>query len=228
MTRIYWLVGVCVLLAGTAQAQTRILVGTEGGSSFGSLFAGITVSLEQPITRHFEFDARYSFDPAEQHIALGDGWANRASAGGIVWLTKSLGLDGRAEYSSYSVSIAKTNQYAFGGLVLRKSIDYMPMRFTFNYLREFDNGISANGTETDHVQGGEFNMDMRVACAWRACYRVAFDFEVGRVLTQSNPACDGTYAGPVTCPRGVASSGAFTASLAMEFPRRRATEDEAF
>lgn len=207
---------------------TRILVGAQTGSSFGNLFAGVLVAVEQPVTRHFELDLKDVYSPVEQHIALGNGWANQASAGGIVWLTKSVGVNADVEYSNYRVSISKHAEYASGGVVLRKSIQYLPIRFTFDYIRQFDNGIDRTGTESAHLQAGGFNMDMRVKCAGPFCYRVAFDFKVGHVLAQSNPACDGTFSGPVTCARTGASSGAFTGSLAVEWPRRRATETKAF
>lgn len=224
-----WALAVILLFALPAAAQTRILAGGQAGSSFGNLYAGVLVAVEQPIGRRFELDARDVFAPVEQHIALGNGWANQTFAGGIVWLTRSIGVNGSAEYSSYHVSIAKHAEYAFGGIVWRKSIQQsMPVRFTFDYLRQLHNGIDATGTESAHLQGGQFNMDMRVKCAGPFCYRVAFDFKVGRVLTQSNPVCDGAFGGPVTCARTAASSGAFTGSLAVEFPRRRATETDAF
>jgi hypothetical protein len=212
-------------------------LGAYGGSSFSNLFVGPSFALEVPATKHFEFDLKDTFSPIEQHIALGKGYANQVNAGGIVWLNKSIGLDGSAEYSYYHVSIAKYGEYARGGVVLRKSIQGMPMRYTFNYVREFHNGIfpnNATGTETPHLQAGEFDLDMRVKCAGPFCYRLQFDFMVGHVLTQGNPLCDGTLGntggnGPNgSCPRGSATSGSFTGGLYLEWPRHRDTESNAF
>ena len=50
----------------------------------------------------------------------------------------------------------------------------------------------------------------------------------GGVKTQGNPLCDGTFSGPVTCPRTRTLSGGFTAGIYFEFPRRKETEDNIF
>lgn len=223
-----------VLLAfsNTLHAQTRVLIGTGVSNGFSNLAVSVDTAVEVPITHHFELDLRDSFAPFEQHTALGSGWANQAKAGNIVWLTKSFGLNGAAELSQYSVSISKKGEYAFMGATVRTA-RAMPMRLTFDYVREFNNGISSNGTESSRLQAGEFNLDMRVGCAGFACYRLAFDFMIGRVLTQGNPICDGTFGvtggpGGGLCPRIAASSGKFGGVLSMEFPRRRKHEEEAF
>jgi hypothetical protein len=205
----------------------RALVGANMGSSFGNLFFGPSVALEWPITRHFELDLKDNFSPIEQHIALGNGWANQVYAGGIGWITQSVGVNGNVEYSNYKVSISKHAEYAAGGITYRTAKPGIPMRFTFDYLTQLQNGIDATGTESAHLKAGQFNLDMRVACHLNFCFRLSFDFKIGHVLTQGNPQCDGTY-GPTTCPRSGASSGAFSSILSMEFPRRRATEANAF
>ena len=235
--RIYALVLAAVLIfVPTIHAQTRVLAGVSGGSSFGNLYVGPSIALEVPIGKHFELDLGDDFAPVEQHVKLGSGWANTSQAGGIVWLNKSIGLNAGVDYSHYHVSISKSGEFARGGMIIRKSYDGMPLRLTFDYIREFNNGIFPNnisGTESAHLQAGEFDMDMRVSCYGPACYRLKFGFEVGHVLTQSNPVCDGTFGvtgglngGP--CYRTGASSGSFTAALSFEFPRRRATEHDAF
>jgi hypothetical protein len=206
----------------------RILAGAEGGSSFGNLFAGVRVGVEWPVTRRLEIDIRDTFSPLEEHIALGRGWANQVEGGGIIWITRSIGGNGYVEHSSYHVSINKSAEYASAGITLRKSFQTLPIRFGFDYLREFNNGIDATGTESAHLQAGRYNMDMRVACHLNFCIRVAFDFKVGHVLTQSNPVCDGSFGGPITCRRTGATSGAFTGSVSVEFPRRQAIENFTF
>jgi hypothetical protein len=214
----------------TYQSSTgiRILTGIGAGSSFGNLYFGPSLAIELPVADRIELDASDAFQPIEQHIALGNGWGNQVKAGGIVWMTPSIGINGSAEYSNYKVSISKHAEYMATGLTYRKAIDQIPMRYTFDYIRQFNNGIDSIGTESAHLQAGQFNLDMRVACHLDFCVRLAFDFKIGHVLTQSNPLCDGTFAGPVTCPRTSASSGAFSTIIALEFPRRRSNETEAF
>jgi hypothetical protein len=211
----------------------RFLIGAQTGSSFGNLFAGILAGVELPVTRHLELDLHDTFSPVEQHVPYGNGTANQVIGGGIVWINRSVGLNGQMEYSSYRVAgLSKAGDYVLTGITLRKTANAMPLRLSFDYLREVNNGIS-QGTESPRLQGGQFNLDMRVACHLAFCVRVQFDFKVGRVLQQSNPVCDGTYGitggpGGGPCYRTAASSGAFTGAVLFEFPRRRATEQLAF
>lgn len=212
-------------------SQTRLLVGTNAGSSFGNLFASFGARIEQPIGKRFELDASDFYAPFEQHIALGNGWANVASGGGIVWLGRNWGMNGNLSLSQYHVQIAKHAPYLLAGISLRRSLQSLPLRLTFDYVRELSNGVSSNGTESSHLQGGEFNLDVRIKCAGPLCWRLAFDFQVGRVAQQSNPACDGQgVRNPAlpACPNNHASAGAFTSSLMMEWPRRKETEDLSF
>lgn len=227
---------VALIFTPVTHAQTRVLIGATGGSSFGNLFVGPSVGVEIPVRKRFELDLRDDFAPVEQHIQLGSGWANNTDAGGIVWVTNAVGLNGDVTYSHYRVSIAKSSEYARGGLTVRESYGGLPLRMTFDYVREFNNGIFPNnvtGTESAHLQAGEFDLDMRTGCSGPVCARLKFGAMIGVVKTQSNPVCDGTFGitggpngGP--CYRPWVSSGSFTAGLAFEFPRRRATEQDAF
>jgi len=214
--------------------QTRVLVGTVGGSGFGNYFFGLEAGVEIPFAHRYELDSHEAFYPIERHVALGSGWANQVSVGGHFWLTNGFGLNGRAEYSNYSVgTVSKGGDYAFGGVTWRKVAWGIPVRFYFDYVREFNNGISANGTESAHLQAGDFRMVARMGCSTSICSRIEFDYQAGHVLTQSNPICDGTYGitggpngGP--CYRSGAWSGGATASFVVEFPRHRGYEDLPF
>jgi hypothetical protein len=224
---------------GRAQTETtpRVLIGGMGGSSFGNYFIGLTTAAEVPAGRHLEFDVKNTFSPLENHIGFGRGWAENLNGGGIVWLNESIGLDGAASYSRYNTTITKAGQYAFAGVVLRREIGDVPARFYFNYIREFNNGIFPNnihGTESTRLQGGEFKMETRLQCnqSGNRCLRMTTDFQVGHVLTQSNPVCDGTFGktggpngGP--CYRTGQIAGAFTIGLALEM-RHKADYRETF
>jgi hypothetical protein len=218
-----------MLLNVRAEAQTRVLVGAESGSSFGNLFLGAQARVEVPFARRYELDLGDTFSPLESHIVLGHGWSNQVSAGGHYWITQGFGLNGRAEYSNYSVTQAnKGLAYAFGGVTFRKVAWGSPARFSLDYIREFNNGISANGTESSHLQGGEFQIENRLGCSKNMCFRLGFDFEAGHVLNQGNPMCDGTFAEAVSCPRTQAWAGSFIGSFLLEFPRRQGHENETF
>lgn len=207
----------------------RLLVGPQAGSSFGNLFVSLVAAVEWPISRRLELDLRDNFSPLESHAPYGRGTANKIEGGFLVWLNRSVGLNSQLERSSYRVpTLSKANDYASGGFTLRRTLGGMPSRVSFDYIREINNGITA-GVESSRLQGGDLTLDIRPGCSGKVCYRLQFDYVVGRVLQQSNPICDGTFGttggpngGP--CPRTATSAGAFTGSFMVEFPRRRATE----
>jgi hypothetical protein len=216
------------VLAIGLPAQTVFLAGATAGSSFGNLFLGATAGLEMPITKHYELDLYDTFSPLESHIKLGTGWANVADGGAHIWFTPNFGLNGRVSYSNYSVTkVRKGGDYTFGGVTWRKLVWHTPARFSLDYIREFNNGITSDGIESSHLQSGEFEFEARLGCARIACIREVFSFEVGHVLQQGNPVCDGEF-GAVSCPRAGGWAGAFTGSLFFEFPRRRGHEDDIF
>jgi hypothetical protein len=209
----------------------RFLLGVSGGTSFGNAFLSTSAGVEVPFAKRFEIDLGDAFSPYEEHIALGKGWANAANASGIVWVTpgKSLGINGGAEYSNYSVSIYKGSYYAMAGLTWRHTGFGLPTRFSFDYFRQFDNGISSNGTETDHLQGGEFTVTVRMGAVGPTVARMAFSTSVGHLLTQGDQACDGSLGVYIpSCKRGQAVSGGATVGVNFEFPRHRGEEDSLF
>jgi hypothetical protein len=229
--RYIWLI-LILALAGTLHAQTRILTGVSVSGEYGNISVGPVISMEAPVTKHLEISALDAFYPIEQHIALGHGWANRLKSGMIVWATPSLGVNGSVELSQYHTSINKKAGYVFGGITYR-TVGWVPTRLTIDYVRQFANGISKDGTESAHLQGVLFNVDMRMGCTGPMCFRFAPEMQIGRVLTQSNPVCDGTFGvtggpngGP--CPRTPSIGGGFGITLSVEFPRRRDTEDNPF
>lgn len=217
-----------------ANAQTRVLVGIEGAQAFDNSSVGVQAALEVPFAKHFELDLKDVFSPIESHVALGGGRSNIASVGGIIWFSNSFGFNGKVEDSSYNVTkVTKDADYSFGGITYRTFLGGAPARFTFDYIRQFNNGISPSGLESSHLQGGDIGFTMRFGCLGAICIRNSEDFVFGRVLTQGNPQCDGTFGvtggqngGP--CPRGSAFGGGVTASVAIEFPRRRGHEQDVF
>lgn len=220
------------MFAVNTNAQTKVLLGATGVQEFDNSSVGVTAAVEIPFAKHFELDLHDTFSPFESHVSLGGGRANLASAGGFIWLTKSIGLTGKVEDSSYNVTkITKDGDYAFGGLAYRGIIGGLPARFTFSYVREFNNGITPTGLESPRLQGGDVGFTVRFGCVGSVCIRTSEDFIVGRVLTQGNPLCDGFYALPTgwsPCPRTSAIGGGVQASVLLEFPRRRGHEGDVF
>ena len=221
-----------LLFAGSAQAQTRILGGVTGAQDFDNSSVGVTAAIEVPFLKHYELDLRDTFSPFESHVALGGGRANIATIGGFIWLTKSFGLTGHVDDSSYNVTkVTKDADYGFGGLAYRGILGGLPARFTLSYIRQFNNGITPTGLESSHLQGVDLGFTVRFGCFSSMCVRMSEDFTAGRVLTQGNPLCDSSYplaAGVTACPRTGAIGGGVQGSLLLEFPRRKASEQEVF
>jgi hypothetical protein len=222
-----------LLFTPTVKAQ-RFTVGIAGGDSFDNYSLGVQAGIEIPFLKHYELDLKDTFSPVEAHVSLGSGRANKAEVGGIVWLSDSFGLTGKVEDSSYNVTkVGKDADYAFGGLAYRTVIGGLPTRLSLQYIQQFNNGISATGLETSHLKGADLGFTVRYGCTGRVCIRSTEDFTFGRVLTQGNPQCDGTYGiingpngGP--CYRTPAFGGGFTGSVVFEFPRPRGHEYEKF
>jgi hypothetical protein len=217
-----------------SHAQTRWLLGVSGGDNFDNYSFGVQGGVEIPFAKRYELDLKDTFSPIETHVSLGSGRANATSAGGYIWVSKSWGLNGRVEDSMYDVTkVSKDADYAFGGLTYRALIGGFPSRLSFDYIQQFNNGIAPSGVETSHLQGADFSFTTRFGCVGPTCVRISEDFDFGRVLTQGNPVCDGTYGvtggpngGP--CPRQGALGGGVSASVVLEFPRHRGHENDVF
>jgi hypothetical protein len=237
--------------------HSRFLIGMHGGGDLGNYFASLDMGIEVPFAKRFELDISDGFSPVfkvynvvipfESHVNLGAGSANITTVGGIIWITpgKSVGLSGSTDYSTYSTNIHKGSYYAHGGLTWRKVAWGIPTRFTFGYFRQFNNGIAcgtvaacalpgANGTETDHVQGGEFGFTSRMGAVGPTVIRMTFSTNVAHLLTQGNPVCDSTFGvtggnGPNgSCPRTGTVSGGASMGISFEFLRHKNHENEVF
>lgn len=218
-----------VLFVAPVYAQTRVWIGPAGGYDFNNLSVGGNGGIAIPFGGRYELDLEDTFSPIESHVKLGHGYANSFSAQGFGWISDHWGVNGIINPSSYSVQkVAKTSYYWFAGPAYRGNVGGFPARFTFNYLRQFRNGITADGVESDHLQGFDLGVIVRYGCANRFCVLQSWDFDGGFVLTQGNPQCDGAHGGPITCPRQSDMGGGFSTSLTFEFPHRRGSTDEEF
>lgn len=223
-------VAALLISALTAKAQTpQVYVGGTGGYSFSNSFVGPVVGFELPVKR-FELSGQESFDPIEYHALLGTGHAEQTSLRTDLWLTNHWGVNSQYSVGSYHTQISKASQYVFTGIAWQGIADGQPSKFTFSYFQQINNGVSANGTETDHVKGGSIEFLTRMGCSGPLCYRFFGQFLFGHVLTQGNPVCDGTLGvtggpngGP--CPRQGTMSGGASIGFAVEFPRHRGYED---
>jgi len=222
-----------IVIAPPMRAQTRFLVGSSGGISFNNESIGVLAATETPFGANYELDFRDVFSPVESHVALGHGMANVFRTTDILWLNGLIGLTGAIEYSNYDVThVSKGGYYTFAGPIFRFRLWDAPNRLEFSYIREVANGIH-NGIETSHLQGVDVYWTARLGCSGPMCFRFSEDFAVGRVLTQGNPVCDGTYGngsqvGFSPCPRSGAVGGSFSASVTIEFPRRLGRESDPF
>jgi hypothetical protein len=224
-----------MLFVPTTHAQTRWLVGPEGALDYDNKSVGLLAAVEIPFAKRFELDLKDTFSPIETHVSLGGGRANILTAGGIVWLNQHWGVTGSVADSMYDVTkVTKDGDFASGGFVHRGYIGGLPARVSIKYVQQFNNGITPSGLESSHLQGVQVGISGRYGCTGPVCYRLSFTFDAGKVLTQSNPICDGTYGitggnGPNgTCYRKGAIGGGSKFSFVLEFPRHRGHEYDVF
>ena len=76
--------------------------------------------------------------------------------------------------------VSKDADYAFGGLAYRGIVGGLPARFTFDYIRQFNNGISPSGVETSHLQGGDVGFTAVFGCVKNMCIRTTEDWSCRR------------------------------------------------
>jgi hypothetical protein len=225
--RIASLLFILFVLFSGLHAQTRVLVGAAGGYVYNNGTIGILAAIEAPTGRRFETDLRDEYSPYENHTAVGIGTANLARATEILWMTRRVGIIGNVEFTNYSVGIKKSAYHVLPGIVLRTQWGGSPIRSEFNYVRQANNQM-VTGIESAYLQGGRAAFSVRVGCTGIVCYRLGWEFQTGKVRLQSNPMCDGSLPGPITCPRATAWSGGSKGSFSIEFPRRRETELDVF
>lgn len=206
--------------------QTHFLFGPEGGYDFGNTNIGIETRIEVPVKRHFEIDGDAEINPYESHISLGHGISYGLKPATILWVSNTSGFEGEYSRTAYTVTKAvKTANYFYAGYVYRHTMVGFPTRFHFEYFQQILNGISQNGTETNHLLGGAFTFDSLQGCFKSGCVRSKFTLNSGRVLNQGNPQCDGQYNKVITCPRQSVFSGGFEANILFEFPRRNSSNE---
>lgn len=220
------------LFTPTARGQARILLGATGGDVYSNVFGGAAARAELPIGSRFEIDADGQISPhfdvnsyeisLLHKVGLGSGNGYSYGVTGRWWFTPYWSLDGQVEASEYSVTkTSKKEYFSEFGFSHRTLWFGGATRFGFHYVREFANGIMANGDETNFLNGGSVTIDTRVGCTWKLCFRLFTDVQAGRVLNQGNPTCDGTSSGAITCPRSSTVAGGASVSLYLEFPRRQ-------
>lgn len=208
------------------ELRTHFLFGPDGGYNFGNTFIGFKTKIEMPLGKHLEIDSSATLDPYESHIALGHGFTYSVMPGAIFWVNRTSGFEGLYSHGAYTVTkAAKAADYVYAGYVYKHTMIDLPTRFHFDYFRQVHNGISANGTETNHVTGGSFTWDNLVGCFQSGCAHSEFTWYTGRTLNQGNPVCDGQYTKVITCPRQSVLSGGFEYSVLFEFPRRADSDD---
>lgn len=216
---------------GTANAQTRVLVGPSGSDAFSNESFGIAAAVEVPFAKQYEFDWRDNFSPIQSHSGLGRGRANVLRVGGVGWTSDMVGITASFQQSRYSSpAVSKTGYDIFLGPIFRFTGWGSPIRIEIDYVREVLNRM-AGGIEPSRLQGANVEMTVRLGCAGPFCYRMRESISGGRVLTQGNPACDGEgIRNPalLPCPRKSASGGGFAASFMIEWPRPKNNEMDKF
>lgn len=191
----------CVLVcmcAITVQAQTKVVAIAEIGDArtFGYSFPdmSIGVQVEQPVLNHFEMQGTAGWSPTNKR-AIGNGNSGFAKVSGIAWLHKNIGFIAGLRYGHLWTSLYhKGGMIGSGGFVLRIYDD--DIRLYAIHTRQLFEGIDKQGIETSNTRGLEVTPEIKFGR-----YRVGFRYVLVKGLSQGNPQCDGTFVGPITCPR---------------------------
>lgn len=224
MTIKIFALAVLMMIVPQLHAQVRVVLGGGGGVVYSNTTASVLAGLEIPVKK-FEFNTLNTFSPYEAHTGLGTGVAGSFRESAIYW-TKSIGVTSSFQFSEYDTVIRKRGYFGLAGVVFRANPGKdAPMRFEFDYVRQVYNKYHTDtGIESNYLQGLQFKWQVRVGCSRYGCSRLFATFDSGHVRLQSNPHCDGTLPGPVTCPRATAWSGGSTGGILFEFPRPKNPE----
>lgn len=215
-----------LLFVPQVHAQTNFLVGVSGADDFNNLSAGVTAGIETTFLKRVQLSLYDIYSPYEVKVGYGQGHANIAAVSVIGWVRPTFGIEGKLENTGYSVTqVSKTANDVLVGVVKKFYLFGVPTRFSTGGVLEINNGI-INGVETNHMEGGYIKFDGRLYCSNTACLRVIEQFDLGHILTQGNPICDGTIgngsqAGFLPCPRSGAFGGGVSLSLVLDLHRKQ-------
>lgn len=208
-----------LLGAGFCQAQ-QVLIGGTTGEDYNNAYYGLASRLEVPIGSRFEIDGNASIGK-ESKSGYGTGYFYDFSPTGYVFPFREWGGNISIGKTSYFLnSISKQEYYSQCGITYRKDSPNIPIWWDLDYVWEIKNGISPDGTETNHLKGIENVFDFNIGCSKKLCYRFDISSEAGKFLNQGNPQCDGSY-GIDTCPRSSSFGGGIGATFYLEFPKRK-------
>jgi hypothetical protein len=184
----------------------------------------LTANGEIPLGNRIEIDAGSSFSSARKYNASG-GLEVSMEATGIFWATRWFGLTGDFGYERL-----RNNLYSKGGFFENPGIVFRayPLRLP---SRLWLNGIVPTGSIDKHT-GIESNRETGVHFTWETLMgslgpgnvRMSIGIGYFHGYNQGNPVCDGTYSGPVTCPRTSWNAGNVTVGIAYAFPKTRDNE----
>jgi hypothetical protein len=195
-----------LLFASSAQAQTRVLVGPEAGQQYSSTYIGIQGGVEQPIGKRLELDATARLYLYERKTDQGTGTMNNENVMALARLTNFVSLAGGAEYKHYAVTkLTKSSYYTLAGIAIDHDWLGSPNRVELLYVREFQN-YEIRGIDPNRLQAARVSVDTVIDCSKRACYRLRWEVDAGRVLTQG---------------RAAKMSGGASVAFLLEFPRRK-------
>lgn len=196
--------------------RTRWLLDSEVGSDEGLGYklphTAFGVSLEKPIFRRFELQARISDSPDRKAIT-NDGNTLSTSVGAIAWLHRNFGLYDAMSYSRlWTSQFNKAGWFPRPGVVFRLRLLGIPTRMYLDYVVPTGT-IDKKGIESNRLRGVEYFFDARMASVGPLTIRTGLQWNLYHFLDQGDPLCDGTFGKRVTCPR----IGHFTATSALTF-----------
>ena len=232
------LIALAVLLTASmipsAKGQTK-LSGTVAAFDYRGLGYSLPVvdfgvGLDKSFGSHFEIDTFGSYEIAHKQV-LGNGHEILATVIPIIWIDRTVGITGEVIYahlytSAYdkgtflpeSISQLAPSAESFiitPGVVFRTSPAGLPSRMWLNAIIPTGSINRTTGIESNRESGVQFTWEADMYNVGPFTMRAEIEPSYLHGYSQSNPICDGTDPGPVTCPRQGWST--YSIGLAVKF-----------
>jgi hypothetical protein len=209
----------CLLISTKVFAQRSVTTGTvetDGGLGYTFPVVDLTQSVEFPM-KGFELDPAVTYSVAHK-IGINNGYELSGNLAGDIWLTNSFGLADNVSYTRLKNSNYQKNSFLIEpGVAFRN--ERLQSKFTFYGL--IPNGTIQNGIESNRVSGLQFNWQMLMGSAGPFTIRANLLTGYYHGYSQGNPECDGTYGGPITCPRESWNTGNVEVGISFVFPKQK-------
>lgn len=231
--------------SSTLKAQTRVYGSFEAANDEGLGYNLPVVDfgggLDQGFGNRFELDSFGAYAVAHKAV-IDSGQELVISETPIFWAAHHFGVTGQIRYThlwtskyskgtylptlgipaSYLPSLASFT-YA-PGVVFRATLAGIPSRLWVDYVIPTGTINAATGIESNRLSGLEGTWEASMWNMGPFTLRLTINPAYYHGYSQGDPVCDGTYGGPVTCPRASWNTYAVALGAKFVFPRDSKTK----